>query len=283
LGKKALRISVFVLAGLAGLTAAAFFVLIYPRKTIAPILLYHSISGPGGNAGAPAISKDILARQLEYLKKNGYEPVYLDTVIRTFKNKKKVPANWVVLTFDDGSSDFYTVAYPLLKQYGFKATLFISSGLVGVSDGYVTWDQLRAISADGLVEIGSHSLLHSPLTCLTLEEARKRIEISKLFLEQNLGTEIKVFAYPYGALTCDIREIVEKSGYEGAVGTVYPRGQFRRWDVFNLRRVYVSRASRYLLVFKFMLSGYYVPVRSLALRMFNIHTPRDAENCLCVM
>jgi peptidoglycan/xylan/chitin deacetylase (PgdA/CDA1 family) len=220
---------------------------------------------------------------MEYLKRNGYEPVYLDTLIETFKSKKSVPANWIVLTFDDGFKDFYTNVYPVLKRYGFQATLFVAPGVIGKFDNYLSWEELQIISTEGLVEIGSHALMHSPLTCLNVEEARRRILASKSLLEKNLGKKIHVFAYPYGALNSDIRKIVEESGYEGAAGTVYPRGQFKIRDIYNLRRVYVSDVSKYPWVFKFMLSGYYVPVRGFALRMFNISVPRDVKGCIYVM
>lgn len=281
--KKALKISVFLAAGLTALCGIVFFLLIHPRKTIAPILLYHSISRPEENPGIPAISKELFSRQMEYLQNSHYEPVHLKTLIDTFKSGKPVPSNWVVLTFDDGFKDFYSTAYPVLKKYGFKATLFVAPGLIGKFDKYLTWEQLRVISEDGLIEIGSHALMHSPLICLSPEEAGKRIRISKSILEERLGKSVSVFAYPYGALNYDIRKMVEESGYSGAAGTVYPRGQFKIKDPYNLRRVYVSGFSKYPLVFRFMLSGYYVPVRGLALRLLNIKAQRDVGDCVYIM
>jgi hypothetical protein len=69
--------------------------------------------------------------------------------------------------------------------------------------------------------------------------------------------------------------MVMAAGYAGAVGTVYPLGKFMTGNIHNMRRVFVSPYSDYPLVFRFMLSGYYVPVRALLLRLMAIDAPRD--------
>jgi len=255
--------------------SALFLSLVHPFRPIANILLYHSIAAQGGGTDPLIIDKKLFARQMQYLSKHGYETVFLSTVVQKHKTGKKIPDQWVVLTFDDSRKDFYDQVYPVLKEYGLKATLFISPRRLEPSDEFCTWAQLKEIKNSGLVEIGAHGLYHDPLTRLAPPEAKERIRRSKAVLEEKLGTRIDLFAYPYGALDGQVKEMVKAAGYEAAVGTVYPRGKFKIRDIYNMRRVHVSEISRYPFMFRFMLSGYYVPIRGLLLRLMGIDTPRD--------
>jgi peptidoglycan/xylan/chitin deacetylase (PgdA/CDA1 family) len=162
----------------------------------------------------------------------------------------------------------------VLRQQRLKATLFVIVADVGVEGG-LTWDHLRELSASGLVEIGSHSWDHIADECLSLAEAREEKARSKAVLEANLGFKVVSYAYPYGAFSPRAKRLLQEEGYRGSVGTVYRWGEFEHDDVFNVRRVYVSGYSRLPLMFRFMLSGYYVPTRSLILRVLNIKTPRN--------
>lgn len=214
---------------------------------------------------------------MKYLAEHGYEPVFLSRVIRRHKQGKNIPSNWVVLTFDDGKKDFYSEVYPLLKAHGFKAVLFVSPGRLELTDEFLTWEQLKEIHSGGLVEIGSHGLYHDPLTRLSPPEAEERIRRSKAVLEEKLGTRVDLFAYPYGAFDYQLKAMVKTAGYEGAVGIVYPAGKFMSRDIYNMRRVFVSSFSGYPLVFRFMLSGCYVPIRGWLLRLMGIDAPRDVS------
>jgi peptidoglycan/xylan/chitin deacetylase (PgdA/CDA1 family) len=254
-----------------------FFWLIYPRRTIINILLYHSIAEED-HGPAPSIGKKLFERQMQFLSQQGYKTVFLNEAIERFEADGKVPADWIVLTFDGGYDDFYARAFPVLKKYGLKAVLYVIVGAVG-DEGIVTWDQLREMSESGLVRIASHSVTHVPFQCLDIEKAWKEKYDSKEVLEKKLEVPVYTYAYPYGAYDPKAEELVKRAGYVGAVGIVYRRDEFRRKNVYNLRRVYVSDLSRYPLVFRFMISGTYVPLRGLALRVLNIKAPRDAEQC----
>lgn len=257
--------------------AALFLSLVHPFRPIANILLYHSISDHDSGDPSLVIAKKHFARQMKYIFEHGYEPVFLSCVIQTHKEGKNIPSNWIVLTFDDGKADFYSAVYPLLKAYGFKVVLFVSPGRLEPSNEFCTWAQLKEMKNSGLVEIGAHGLYHDPLTRLSPPEAEYRLARSKAILEEKLGGKITLMAYPYGAFSDQVRELVKKAGYEAAVGTVYPRGKFKIRDIYNMRRVHVTEISRYPFMFRFMLSGYYVPIRGLLLRLMGIDAPRDVN------
>lgn len=256
--------------------AAIFFIFIYPRQPLVKILLYHSISD-GGGKGIPAISPALFGRQMSYLAENGYKTVFLKDVVHMYKQGQNIARKLVVLTFDGGYSDFYRNAYPILKKYKFKAVLFVSTCCIGKD--YVSWEHLREMKNSGLIEIGSHSHNHLVPTCISLSEAFQEKVISKDILEKGLGERVVSYSYPYGAINQQVRALVERAGYECAAGIVYRWGEFKIKDVYNLRRIYVSRASELPFMFRFMLSGYYVPVRGLLLRVLNIKAPRDAAKC----
>jgi len=258
------------------IAAATFLIFIYPRQPLVKILLYHSISN-GAGKDIPAISTGLFGRQMRYFAENGYKTVFLKDVVLMHKQGQKITRKLVVLTFDGGYSDFYQNAYPILKKYKLKAVLFVSTCCIGKDS--ISWEHLREMKNSGLIEIGSHSHNHLVPTCISLPEAFQEKVISKDILEKGLGERVVSYAYPYGAINRRVRELVQKSGYECAVGIVYRWGEFKIKDVYNLRRIYVSRVSELPFMFRFMLSGYYVPVRALMLRVFNIKSPRDAAKC----
>jgi peptidoglycan/xylan/chitin deacetylase (PgdA/CDA1 family) len=212
---------------------------------------------------------------MEYLLKHNYEVVSLERAVGMMKEGKDIPKNWVALTFDDGYKDFYSNVYPIITERRFNATLFVYTDKIEKDEDSLTWRQIGKLGQDSLVTIGSHSLSHEPLVSLPPQLAKKEINESKLMLEKKLGRAVNFFAYPYGALDGPIRQMVRESGYEAAVGTAYRRGKFKDNDIYVLRRVFVSKASRFPFMFRFMVSGYYVPAREWVLMVLNIKTPRD--------
>src|SRR5712691_13159836 len=235
--------------------------------------MYHSVTDDD-SAPEPSIGRIPFERQMEFVAGHGYETVFVRYVVARYETKTPVPSQWLALTFDGGYPDFYTNVYPTLRRHRLKATLFVIVADVGVEGG-LGWDQLRELSASGLVEIGSHSYDHAADECLSLAEAREEKARSKAVLETNLGIKIVSYAYPYGAFSERAKRLLQQEGYRGAVGTVYRWGEVEDADAFNVSRVYVSEYSQFPPMFRFMLSGYYVPTRSLILRVLNIKTPRN--------
>ena len=259
---------------LLAIVTVGLFVLIRSRRPDATVLMYHAVVEDDASAPEPSIGRTLFGGQLEFLATRGYQTVFVKDIVARYEARATVPSRWVALTFDGGYPGFYTHVYPVLRRYGLKATLFVIVSDIGAAGG-LSWDQLREVKASGLVDIGSHSWDHVADPCLSPEDARREKAESKSVLETNLGSPIVTYAYPYGAFSERARRLLREAGYRGAAGTAYRWGEFEDDDVFNLRRVYVSRSSRFPLMFRFMLSGYYVPTRSLILRALNIQTPRE--------
>src|SRR5689334_6826747 len=128
----------------------SFFIFI-PKTTFAtsiPILTYHYIANNPNpkdiQRDALSVSPDKFEAQMDYLSKNGFEPITLDTMYAIFHNQTHAPIKPVVLTFDDGYIDFYTNVYPILRRFNFHAVSFIPTGLIGGSY-YMNWNQIKEI------------------------------------------------------------------------------------------------------------------------------------------
>ncbi|MDO8509735.1 MAG: polysaccharide deacetylase family protein [bacterium] len=184
------------------------------------ILTYHHI-GPNakGNYNRWCVYPKIFSQQIEDLKNAGYHFVTLAEAMEKFQTVSSTTIPFqktIVLTFDDGYRDFYTVAYPFLKKNKIPATLFVITQDIGHA-GNVTWDMIKEMQASGLVEIGSHTVHHKNLLYASEKVIRSEIFDSKKILEEKLGTKIKTFAYPYGTSGPTAIRLVQEAGYIGGV------------------------------------------------------------------
>lgn len=133
----------------------------------------------------------------------------------------------LVITFDDGYRDNRTVVAPELKRRGLTATFFVATELVGsdfvpswdakraVQTQWMTWDDVRELRAQGF-EVGSHTMHHVDLGKVSGADADRELVCSRQRLERELGTEIRLFSYPYGQrhqMTDANRQLVRAAGY----------------------------------------------------------------------
>ncbi|MCL4488736.1 MAG: polysaccharide deacetylase family protein [Chloroflexi bacterium] len=215
---------------------------------MSPILMYHRIAqvprehDPRGLAVPPRQFE----RQMAYLKQHGYQCILLDNAAHRLRTTRQMSRKSFVLTFDDGYHDFYSVAFPILQNLGFAATVFLVAGRVGGYSNWngqpttssaplLSWEEIRELACSGFT-IGSHTLTHPRLTLLDDDRAVHEIRDSKTIIEDSVGAAVDVFAYPYTDLDLRIRRIVVQSGYAAACGR--DRG---RWGLDNLWRAQVGR------------------------------------------
>lgn len=117
----------------------------------------------------------------------------------------------IALTFDDGLSSDYEFVYPILCEMNLKATFFVISDFVG-KGGYLSWENIKEMSDSGM-EIASHSSSHRYMTNLKTREVRSELENSKMKIEDNIGREVRSFAYPYGDCSDKLNKLVIEAGY----------------------------------------------------------------------
>lgn len=202
------------------------------RDNLPLILAYHSISST--RQDGLAVRTQDFAWQMRWLASRGYRAVTLSEWMQGNTNKGE---RIVLITFDDGYADNYTQAFPILQQYGFKATIFLVSDYVGKEHVYwwdqpklqagvdvrmyypLTWEQVFRMAEAGF-EFGSHTCSHpKALTELTREQSWAEISESRADLRRKLGTEVFSFCYPRGDLNPEMVRMVEAAGYGCAVVT----------------------------------------------------------------
>lgn len=186
----------------------------------ANVFVYHRF----GDARYPTtnISIETFASQLEWLHSQGYHVLPLGEVVRRLRLGDNLPERCAVLTIDDAYRSFLTGGMPLLRKYGFPATLFVSTNPVG-HGGYLTWEEIKALQDEG-VEIGNHSSSHAYLLDRRKGESEKvwqrrvseDIVRAQRVLAEKLGSTATLFAYPFGEYSPKLIEIVRKLGFEGA-------------------------------------------------------------------
>lgn len=247
-----------------------------------PILMYHSISYTDNPVFRPfVVAPSVFADQMAYLREHHYTPITVTQFVRTrAANIPALPERPVVLTFDDGFADFFTEALPVLKRYGFPATLYVTTAYVGDTSRWLkqeqettrpmlTWQQLREVCDSG-IECGGHTHSHPQLDILPLAVAQDEIRHCKHMLEDRLEREVTSFAYPFGYSTAKVRQIVHNAGYSSACAVKHALNAFST-DVFALERLMVS-ADMNILAFAALLHG----EKALSLKMFYLRTRTPA-------
>lgn len=213
------------------------------RSTVnVPILMYHYIRDnpdPQDVLGANlSVSPRDFRLQMEWLARNGYHPVDLDDLRSYVMGSGTLPSKPVVISLDDGYSDLYTVAYPLLHAYQFKAVAYVVTGFFGRPSN-VTPAQVVEMNANG-IEIGSHTVSHPDLTKLSGAELQRQLDDSKVTLEAILGHPVLDFCYPSGAVNPTVVHAVQAAGYQSATTTHAGSTAHSAADRYEWTRVRVS-------------------------------------------
>jgi peptidoglycan/xylan/chitin deacetylase (PgdA/CDA1 family)/SAM-dependent methyltransferase len=214
-----------------------------------PILMYHRIASGGSDAlGRYRLAPERFAEQLRLLRDGGFRSVGFEEVGRSLRGRRPLPGRAVVLTFDDGCRDFLTDAWPLLRAYGFGATLFVVTDRVGGTNAWdapygdtvelLGWDELRKLARAG-VEIGSHTATHPYLTAVPVEEVAREAARSRAAIIRELGVDPVAIAYPYGDVDAGVRRIVGGIGYGYGVTTEGRRASLLD-DPLDLPRIEVT-------------------------------------------
>ena len=201
------------------------------KKYEVPVVMYHRVINKSENEGIHGtyIYENIFREHMKYLKENNFSVITFEDLNNIgWRNRFDKNKKYIIITFDDGYVDNYELAFPILKEFNFKATIF----LMGEST-YNEWD----VKADGEksfplmsvemikemqdygIEFGAHTFNHPKLNKLSNDEIKHQIVDVKKPLEEKIGREIITFAYPYGILNDYAKKMVEEAGYTFGVAT----------------------------------------------------------------
>jgi peptidoglycan/xylan/chitin deacetylase (PgdA/CDA1 family) len=220
---------------------------------------YHRV-GPFRGDHVPTVSPQAFERQLAFLARHRYRVLSLEELVAALEAGSDGPRHSVVITFDDGYEETYTIAWPLLKRFGFPAAVFIAPAEVA-TPGFVDWSQIRNMSKDG-VTIGGHTMHHSYIPLVKAERLTEELVDSKRVIEERIGSAVKFLSYPVGGFTPQAQALAKSAGYLAACTTnrAVPGAPL---DRYALRRLKITERDGHPLLFAAKVSGYYDAFRQL--------------------
>lgn len=185
----------------------------------AVILLYHHVSAQ--TPASTSVSPQTFAGHMAFLAEH-YRVLPLAKIVSALQQNQPLPDNAIAITFDDGYQNIYQNGHPILSQFNLPYTVFINPALVGKADYHLSWQQMRDMGKQG-ASFANHHLHHQHLLSrLTGEDEAQwlaRIEGDILeaqsLLQQNLGSSLKYFAYPYGEYNLRLKQRITELGFVG--------------------------------------------------------------------
>jgi peptidoglycan/xylan/chitin deacetylase (PgdA/CDA1 family) len=186
-----------------------------------PTLMYHHVqpASVAAEKEQAALTTDevYFRQQMQYLKDKNYQTISMINLIDFFDNGGTISKKSILLTFDDGYDDFYQYAFPILKEFGFRATVFVPTGLMD-NPGYLTWPQIQEMVSSGLIFVANHTWSHKNVGT-NKDIVKMEITTADFQLSEKGLNSPKVFAYPYGNASQYGKEVLENLEYKLAFTT----------------------------------------------------------------
>ncbi|MBM4275833.1 MAG: polysaccharide deacetylase family protein [Deltaproteobacteria bacterium] len=192
-------------------------------KVSVPVLVYHRF-GPAVADGM-TVTTSVFKAHLQWLQDYQYTVIPLRTLVDHLRGQgPPPPPKSVVICTDDGHISVYTQMLPLVRQYNIPVTLFIYPSAISNASYAMTWDQLRELKQTGLFDIQSHTYWHPNLNKekkkLKPDAMQKLVETqfkkSKAVLEQKVGGQVDLLAWPFGIHDDYLGQEAQKAGYVAA-------------------------------------------------------------------
>lgn len=204
-----------------------------------PVLMYHGINSDKHKYKHRSedelywvTEEDRFHEQLKWIKKEGFKTILLKDVNKIYQKIRPLD-KYIIITFDDGHETDYYNAYPILKEFGFKAEFFITTAWINTNN-YMQKSQLIELANNGM-SIQSHAHSHTFLTKLSDNEINKELYLSKQILSDILGYEVNYISYPGGRFNTHIEKLVIKNKYNGSCNSI-PGFNKISHDIHGLKR-----------------------------------------------
>ncbi len=206
------------------------------------VLMYHAINTEGGKLSVPP---SVFRSQMEYLKRKKIL-VPLDDIFAHYRGEKKLPRHAIAVTIDDGYLDTYKEAFPILQKYRIPFTVFLTTHLAPLPAlGHLprpSWDQLREMSAAGLMTLGLHGHDHRHISEIVTDPPalHQELNMSSDIMTKETGKPPQYYAYAYGVRDVRVLPHLKELGIQAAFG-ITDGVVGKRRDVFALPRVQIDR------------------------------------------
>jgi len=208
-----------------------------------PVVMYHGILPQTNRQGTYVISPTLFEQDLQCIRDAGYTTVLMADLLAYVDEGTPLPEKPILLTFDDGYYNNYLYAYPLLQKYNMKAVISpIVTWSAFYSDNpqesngeiysHITWEQMREMTASGLVEIQNHSYnLHENKAghrkgaqkVSTESETvyqgmlREDLAMAQRRLAAEAGVTPTTFVYPFGAMSREALPVLRELGFRATL------------------------------------------------------------------
>lgn len=230
------------------------------------VLCYHDFQPVAKNDMTNTPSN--FEAHMKWLRDHGYETLSIDELVAIMKGKKPEPAKAVVLTFDDGYEGVYKYAYPVLKKYGFKGTLFLVTSVMGNEAPpmpHLTWPQIEQMDRENVIRAEVHAYaMHIKLGQLLEQEKKEGKEPTDIIndlkrakgeIEDHTHRRVDFIAWPFGDYNTDLIRLAAKLGFYAMIDTEY--GVNRPGDsVMKIKRLRLSSGNDTLKRFEMKLAQY---------------------------
>jgi len=202
-----------------------------------PVVAYHKVSDQWELSLTMLYPRNF-ERHMRFLAKKGLVGKSLKEYLQDPKD------NYFVLTFDDAYQSVYMNAYPLLKELGFTATVFVLTNYIGKEN---TWDfnpgnilsrhmhveELKTLHDEGW-EVASHGENHRAMTGMHPDSVAHELKHSKELIASIIGEEVQTFCFPFGAYNAGVVAAAKACGYKNLVGYT----ETSRYGVISRSAVY---------------------------------------------
>jgi peptidoglycan/xylan/chitin deacetylase (PgdA/CDA1 family) len=205
---------------------------VYSWTLKVPILMYHYISIPPDDADKYrtdlSVAPDTFREQMTYLAENEFETIDLYDLSLAITDKKELPQKPIIITMDDGYRDNFENAFPILQEFGMKATFFVVTEFIDQEIGnYMTWNMAKEMAEAGM-RIEPHSKTHADLSGQEREYIIYEVLGSQESIAAHLGYTPRYFCYPGGRYDESTLEVVQDLDFWGAVTTT--GGEWHGYD-----------------------------------------------------
>ncbi len=175
-------------------------------------VVFHEVSPT--HLHGPCVSPDYFRDVLKMIQIGNKQTLLASEILPMLDRGQFPPQHFVAITFDDGWSGAHDYAEPLLRQFGMKATFFISTG--SIEQGrprYCSWSDLNDLAKTGHWEMHSHSVLHNDLTEVKDDSLQMELVDSRKAILDHGFSPADLIAYPYGHCNDRVKDLAKRSGY----------------------------------------------------------------------
>jgi peptidoglycan/xylan/chitin deacetylase (PgdA/CDA1 family) len=219
-----------------------------------PVLMYHHVCP---HPGLVTVSPQTFEAHMAQLARRGYHTLTADEFLAFLEGRQPLSGRQVLITFDDGYLDNYVHAFPVLRRYGLKATIFAITERIGASrarahagaskslpvtpdhrackaavaagradEVMLRWSEIETMKFSGTVEVHSHTHSHQRWDQLYADKKQRfdavaaDLAASHAALKKHLGTDSRHLCWPWGYFEPEYQSIAARIGFQAQYATL---------------------------------------------------------------